>query len=226
MENLLIIGDVAGQYDALLRLLDKIPAGEKERIIFVGDLIDRGPKPIETIELIRSNGWEAIFGNHEDFMVDYFRKTNRYDAGIWFLNGGKKTYSEYKKYPLRDRNKGKNILLEHLPWIEKLPWYIETPEHFISHGIWHGELTLEQAQKPFEINAPLPAETNLIWNRGNLIPRNKFQIFGHNGEIQLYFSTPQEKERGNPFALCIDGQREGRLGAFSTKSKTIYTEAF
>ena len=55
MDNILVIGDVAGQYDALLRLLNQIPAEEKKRIIFVGDLIDRGPKPIEVVDFVKKN---------------------------------------------------------------------------------------------------------------------------------------------------------------------------
>ena len=40
--RLLIIGDVHGCFDTLIALIAKLPTDAK--IIFVGDLIDRGPK--------------------------------------------------------------------------------------------------------------------------------------------------------------------------------------
>ena len=44
MERRLFIGDVHGQYDALLRLWDLISPGSGDSVYYVGDLIDRGPK--------------------------------------------------------------------------------------------------------------------------------------------------------------------------------------
>jgi len=45
--NHYIIGDVHGEYDTLMRLVSKIPSEAK--LIFVGDLIDRGSQSVEGI---------------------------------------------------------------------------------------------------------------------------------------------------------------------------------
>ena len=45
--NHYIIGDVHGEYDTLMRLVSKIPSEAK--LIFVGDLIDRGSQSVEVI---------------------------------------------------------------------------------------------------------------------------------------------------------------------------------
>ena len=44
MSRTIVIGDLHGCYDEALELLDKVGATSSDRIIFTGDLVDRGPK--------------------------------------------------------------------------------------------------------------------------------------------------------------------------------------
>jgi serine/threonine protein phosphatase 1 len=209
MENILVVGDIAGQYDAFQKLLAGIPLSQRKRIICVGDLIDRGPKPIEVVDFVKNN-CEAIYGNHEDMFVDYFRGQGRYDEGLWRqYNGGQETFEAYTK-----DEESRTKLQEHLAWIEKLPWYIETDNFFISHGIWSQFSDLQQAQVPFERGR---GAHNLIWNRDNLGKRDKFQIYGHNGHVHK-----------TDYSICIDGQRDGNgfVCAYNTASKIIYKQGF
>ena len=65
-----IIGDIAGRFDELMLLLAKMP--EADKVILVGDMVDRGPKSKEVIEWAMNNpNVIAIKGNHEDMMVDF-----------------------------------------------------------------------------------------------------------------------------------------------------------
>jgi hypothetical protein len=66
-KNLIFIGDVHGSYDELLMLINKINYDPlKDHLIFVGDLVAKGPKSIEVVQLIRSLGASCVRGNHDD----------------------------------------------------------------------------------------------------------------------------------------------------------------
>lgn len=75
-----VIGDVHGRFDLLEDLLAKIHAelqhrpAEQTLLVFVGDLIDRGPRSANVLERLRTyhrNGIEPVFilGNHEEVLL-------------------------------------------------------------------------------------------------------------------------------------------------------------
>jgi bis(5'-nucleosyl)-tetraphosphatase (symmetrical) len=62
------VGDIQGCFDELLRLLDTIAFdSDKDQLWFCGDLVNRGPKSLETLRFIKDLGNAAItvLGNHD-----------------------------------------------------------------------------------------------------------------------------------------------------------------
>src|SRR5262245_58888607 len=78
------IGDVHGCADLALLLLDRIcrshPEGSSAKLIFLGDLIHRGPNSAEVVAIVRAfqdlalaGAVECLMGNHEQMMIDWLK---------------------------------------------------------------------------------------------------------------------------------------------------------
>lgn len=69
-----VIGDIHGERDLLRRLIQKLPLKIGDRLIFVGDYIDRGPYSRQVIDFIINlkNKYDIVTlrGNHEQEMLD------------------------------------------------------------------------------------------------------------------------------------------------------------
>src|SRR5690606_18411313 len=63
-----VIGDIQGCQDRLDMLLDKIAHKDsKAELVFVGDLVNRGPRSLQTLRQVRALGARArtVLGNHD-----------------------------------------------------------------------------------------------------------------------------------------------------------------
>lgn len=65
MPRIIAIGDVHGCADEFEELLEALELGPEDRVIQLGDLINRGPDSHRCIELVRQYRVESILGNHE-----------------------------------------------------------------------------------------------------------------------------------------------------------------
>jgi len=68
-----VVGDLHGHIDELNLLLNRVSFDKtKDRLFSVGDLADRGPKSLETMQLIYEPWFFAVRGNHEDMLCSSY----------------------------------------------------------------------------------------------------------------------------------------------------------
>ena len=65
------MGDVHACADELDALLAHVGLTRSDKLVLVGDLIVRGPKPRATLDLLRKHGGTSVRGNHEDKLLRY-----------------------------------------------------------------------------------------------------------------------------------------------------------
>ncbi|MEY4503950.1 MAG: hypothetical protein RL154_242 [Pseudomonadota bacterium] len=90
-----IIGDVHGCYKTLLALVDKLPKDSK--IVFVGDLLDRGSNSKDVIKFVRENNYDCVLGTHEKLALSTNGKL--YTNGLltkWGQDGGIECMKSYQ----------------------------------------------------------------------------------------------------------------------------------
>lgn len=101
------IGDIQGCYDELRQLLTKINfRSDRDTLWFTGDLVNRGPKSLETLRFVQSLGSNAVsvLGNHDLHLLAIARNHNQ--------PGRKDTLDEILNAPDRE---------DLLDWLRHLP---------------------------------------------------------------------------------------------------------
>ncbi len=107
MNRTIVIGDLHGCFDEANALLSALSVTKEERVIFAGDLVDRGPKPRECVELAMQH--ECVMGNHEEkHLQQRHSKAEKLSPSHLFT-----------RERLHD---------EHYEYLESLPHFIRLPE--------------------------------------------------------------------------------------------------
>lgn len=163
--NLFIIGDVHGcfhTFEGLLRHWN--PA--TERLVQVGDLVDRGTDSPGVVELarqlqLRERG-RAVFlmGNHDWGMARHLGPDGPFSE--WLEWGGRETLHQYRAlHP--------SWLGPHAAWLAARPIFWENDHVLISHA------GCADTPRPLDPENPDGA----LWRRGPLLPLGKLQVVGH-----------------------------------------------
>ncbi|WNN42814.1 metallophosphoesterase [Winslowiella toletana] len=85
--KIFVVGDLHGSFEKLLTRLSEINFDpHHDLLVSVGDLIDRGNKNIECLELIREPWFKAVKGNHEQMAIEAV--SGHTNGSLWFQNGG------------------------------------------------------------------------------------------------------------------------------------------
>jgi serine/threonine protein phosphatase 1 len=181
-----VVGDVHGRHSQLSALLEMLPRDEaSDTLVFLGDLIDRGPNAPGCVDLVmklqRDNPERVVClrGNHEQMLLDFIEGS----ANLWItpVTGGERTFEQYtgtalditKEQDLDDarRSVESSVPSEHLDFFHALPYYHENDYAIYVHA------GLEPSKHPRDT----PPQS-LLWMRDMEFYKNyrgKPCIFGH-----------------------------------------------
>ena len=195
------IGDIHGCYDDLVDMITALEEDGRynkgiDKLIFLGDYIDRGGDSNKVVAYIRelqrkNKNVIALRGNHEDMCIDYF-KTDYKDT-TWFNNGGYQTIKSY------DGNY--NQLAKDVYWMQHLPLYHEDDNFVYVHA-------------GIDVTKPMneQKEYSLLWVRENFIYNSKQYhkkvIFGHTPSVLINHSTKPYYTSGGNIGIdtaCVFG---------------------
>lgn len=77
----IIVGDVHGCASELESLLDAVAFSSGDRLVFVGDLIARGPDSLGVLDIARKTGAIVVRGNHEQKLLEWHASRERWIRG-------------------------------------------------------------------------------------------------------------------------------------------------
>jgi predicted phosphodiesterase len=75
--RLIAIGDIHGCHAEFAELLERVSPAKEDRIVLLGDLINRGPDSVRVIDLARAANAISLLGNHELRLLNYRRTKDR-----------------------------------------------------------------------------------------------------------------------------------------------------
>ncbi|MGE4094732.1 MAG: AAA family ATPase, partial [Candidatus Binatia bacterium] len=190
MGRIFIVGDIHGCPQELETLLTALSLRPEDRLVFLGDYIDRGPGSRDVIDLLLSLRSSPVCdltflkGNHEDMFLDFLGYEGRY--GEAFVgNGGQATLRSYGVPPDVAGDEVAELLPPvHLQFFRELETFTEVAGDFLCvHAgvnplLSLGEQTTEE----------------LLWIRQEFIAHSHMLpytiVFGHTPHRSVRFDLP------------------------------------
>lgn len=155
--GLIAIGDVHGCARTLDVLLDRLAPAPDDRLVFVGDYVDRGPDSRGVIDrlLALNETHTCVFlrGNHEALMLDYI---DHGATDLWYMNGGTTTLGSYARNGRRAE-----IPAPHVEFLRETKLFFETPDFFFVHAGLRPNLSVAD-------NVVREDEETFLWERGHI----------------------------------------------------------
>ena len=140
-DRTIVIGDLHGCHGEAVALLKKLNVTAADRVIFLGDLIDRGPDNAKCVDLVRhreqvQGSIACILGNHEEkhlFYRDIEHRKGKVEVQV-------ATHVATRMQLTR----------EHYEYFEQMPLYLRLPEHnavCVHAGVFPGRKIEEQTPR-------------------------------------------------------------------------------
>ncbi|HEK3117217.1 metallophosphoesterase [Proteus mirabilis] len=172
-----VVGDIHGCFNLLKRNMYRIDFDkEKDLLISVGDLIDRGDQNVECLDLINERWFRAVRGNHEQMAIDVVMHKGNRDC--WLANGGFWFLSVDPDEAIRTAT--------NISYAEMLPLIIEVNAGGKKTVIAHADYPSDE----YEFGKPVD-EQYVIWSRERIGDENVREIKG--ADLFLFGHTPMIK---------------------------------
>jgi serine/threonine protein phosphatase 1 len=195
------IGDIHGMRDRLEELIASLPLQPDDRLLFIGDYVDRGPDSAGTVDFLieLEQRYPCIFliGNHESMFLSFLGwKGPHYFGGEAFLyNGGETTLESYG-YLQADRNF--QLPPKHEEFFRSMRLHYAEGEYIFVHaGLGRSSLCLSDPKYALEHESP----REILWQRSTIdLPHSLGAtiVYGHT-------PLPDFQVRWNlPYSIGID----------------------
>jgi len=188
-----------------------------DKLVLLGDYIDRGPGSKDILDLImdlidENYNIVPLMGNHEDMMLNASRSA--LDNYNWMLNGGDETLNSFDAISVEEIDK------KYLDFIASLPKYHEEGKYFFVHGGFNDDL-----------DDPFSDEYSMLWDRrfeyNSPVFREKIIVHGHRPHPlrELKNQIRQSPQVINIDTGCVYGRERGLgdLSALDLLSMQLYT---
>lgn len=211
-----VIGDIHSHYDEMMELFEMVNFDfDNDSLVSLGDLVDRGIKPIEVIEtLMKIKKFIHILGNHDEWCYQYL--VNKDQPSEWIFQGGKSTLNAYvNNEEYQDR---------HIAFFEKARlYYIDNENRLFVHGGFNHRIPFNLQRDKKEL---------LIWDRSLVLTAieydecdQKFQEFseifvGHTPTQFIKEETP--KRFSNLWMLDTGVYISGKLSIMNIETKEFW----
>lgn len=91
-ERIIAVGDIHGCHLEFAELLDSLELQAGDRLILLGDLVNRGPDSLAVLDLAKKAGAISLLGNHELRFLHHRRDSERHAL----KNGDAETFSKLR----------------------------------------------------------------------------------------------------------------------------------
>ncbi|MBD8605193.1 metallophosphoesterase [Pseudomonas sp. CFBP 8771] len=205
-----VVGDIHFKTRELHRGLKALAFDETvDRLIAVGDLIDRGPGMLDGLKLLGEPWFFCAKGNHEQMLIDAYRANPHlpYSAhgARWWL-----TIADESKPMIIDK-------LDSLPLVIE----VETAQGVV--GVVHADVPVGLTWDDFTHGLDNPQLQDVaLWGRERIIKHHRGGVPGAWRVCVGHTWIPHGMRLGNVLALDVTGGGDGPLAIYSLQDDVVY----
>jgi len=223
-----VIGDIHGYNKTFDALIKKLNINEKDIILCLGDLIDKGPGSLEVLKTVsKSNQIFSIRGNHEEMMRLSISPKHGRMMKSWLKYGGQITLESFSKEETNQIEEARKWL----SFIENLPTEIVLNKFRIVHAGYEDSGSLEDQNNQQKIWGRTIFQVKKILDNGRqiIVGHSPVQTLNRLGKDDIWISEITLAD-GRPSVLCIDtgvfleGNLYPRLTALNLTNGQIITQ--